>query len=67
MRTVDFYHFPNGQSPVKEFLDSLTGKASAECFMGLAVNRGIGGSSSSILQKTGGQRRNLGSPRTIWK
>jgi len=26
MRTVDFYHFPNGQSPVEEFLDSLTGK-----------------------------------------
>ena len=26
MRTVDFYHLPNGQSPVEEFLDSLTGK-----------------------------------------
>jgi phage-related protein len=26
MRTVNFYHRPNGQSPVEEFLDSLTGK-----------------------------------------
>jgi phage-related protein len=26
MRTVDFYHLPNGSSPVDAFLDSLTGK-----------------------------------------
>jgi phage-related protein len=26
MRTVNFYHLPNGNSPVEEFLDSLTGK-----------------------------------------
>jgi Cu+-exporting ATPase len=26
MRTVDFYHLPNGSSPIEEFLDSLTGK-----------------------------------------
>jgi phage-related protein len=26
MRTVNFYRFPNGQSPIEEFLDSLTGK-----------------------------------------
>src|SRR3989304_5434048 len=26
MRTVNFYRLPNGQSPVEEFLDSLTGK-----------------------------------------
>jgi len=26
MRTVDFYRLPNGNSPVEEFLDSLTGK-----------------------------------------
>jgi phage-related protein len=26
MRTVNFYRRPNGQSPVEEFLDSLTGK-----------------------------------------
>lgn len=26
MRTVDFYHLSNGQSPVEGFLDSLTGK-----------------------------------------
>jgi phage-related protein len=26
MRTVNFYRLPNGQNPVKEFLDSLTGK-----------------------------------------
>ena len=26
MRTVNFYRLPNGNSPVEEFLDSLTGK-----------------------------------------
>jgi len=26
MRTVEFYRLPNGNSPVEEFLDSLTGK-----------------------------------------
>lgn len=26
MRTVEFYRFPNGNSPIEEFLDSLTGK-----------------------------------------
>ena len=26
MRTVNFYRFPNGNSPVEDFLDSLTGK-----------------------------------------
>ena len=26
MRTVNFYHLLNGNSPVEEFLDSLTGK-----------------------------------------
>jgi phage-related protein len=26
MRTVNFYHLPNGKSPVEEFLDSLSGK-----------------------------------------
>jgi len=26
MRPVNFYHLPNGNSPVEEFLDSLTGK-----------------------------------------
>ena len=26
MRTVNFYRFPNGNCPVEEFLDSLTGK-----------------------------------------
>jgi phage-related protein len=26
MRTVDFYRLPKGNSPVEEFLDSLTGK-----------------------------------------
>ena len=26
MRTVNLYRLPNGQSPVEEFLDSLTGK-----------------------------------------
>jgi phage-related protein len=26
MRTINFYRLPNGQSPVKPFLDSLTGK-----------------------------------------
>lgn len=26
MRTIKFYRLPNGQSPIEEFLDSLTGK-----------------------------------------
>ena len=26
MRTINFYHLPNGQSPIETFLDSLTGK-----------------------------------------
>jgi phage-related protein len=26
VRIVNFYHLPNGNSPVEEFLDSLTGK-----------------------------------------
>jgi phage-related protein len=26
MRTINFYRRPNGQSPIEEFLDSLTGK-----------------------------------------
>jgi phage-related protein len=26
MRTIHFYRRPNGQSPIEEFLDSLTGK-----------------------------------------
>lgn len=26
MRTVEFYRLPNGNSPIEEFLDSLTGK-----------------------------------------
>ena len=26
MRTIQFYRLPNGNSPVQEFLDSLTGK-----------------------------------------
>jgi phage-related protein len=26
MRTVNFYRFPNGNSPVEDFLNSLTGK-----------------------------------------
>jgi phage-related protein len=26
VRTVNFYHLPNGNRPVEEFLDSLTGK-----------------------------------------
>ena len=26
MRTIEFYRLPNGNSPVEEFLDSLTGK-----------------------------------------
>ena len=26
MRTVNFYRLPNGQSPIEEFLDTLTGK-----------------------------------------
>jgi len=26
MRTVEFYHFANGASPIEEFLDSLNGK-----------------------------------------
>ena len=26
MRTVNFYRFPNGSSPVEDFLDSLAGK-----------------------------------------
>ena len=26
MRTVNFYHLPNGTSPVEEFFDSLSGK-----------------------------------------
>ena len=26
MRTIQFYRLPNGDSPVEEFLDSLTGK-----------------------------------------
>src|SRR5690242_12545592 len=26
MRTITFYHLPNGQSPIEKFLDSLTGK-----------------------------------------
>ncbi len=26
MRTIEFYRRPNGQSPIEEFLDSLTGK-----------------------------------------
>jgi hypothetical protein len=26
VRTVDLYRLPNGNSPIKDFLDSLTGK-----------------------------------------
>jgi hypothetical protein len=26
LQTVNFYRLPNGNSPVEEFLDSLTGK-----------------------------------------
>jgi len=32
MRTINFYRLPNGNSPIEEFLDSLTGKQAQKVF-----------------------------------
>jgi len=37
MRTVNFYRRPNGQSPVEEFLDSLTGKQAQKVLWALQL------------------------------
>ena len=37
MRTVNFYRFTNGQSPVEAFLDSLTGKQAQKVLWVLQV------------------------------
>jgi phage-related protein len=37
MRTINFYRRPNGQSPIEEFLDSLTGKQAQKVLWVLAL------------------------------